>query len=139
MKQFPNHKFYKKNHLVIYKKKSLNRKNFRLKFNNIGIQSKSNINLNYKQLDSGRKILKKNLKKKGNIIIRVNPWAVKNKKSIGMRMGKGKGSKREWFCPIKKGTIVYEIYSKNFFFIKKSYLKCKKKMPFVSKMVNLVF
>jgi ribosomal protein L16/L10AE len=56
-----------------------------------------------------------------------------------MRMGKGKGSKREWFCPIKKGTVVYEIFCKDFFLVRKGFLKCKNKMPFISKLVKSVY
>jgi large subunit ribosomal protein L16 len=95
MKQFPNHKKYRKNHLIYYRKLNKQEKSFYLKYSNIGIQSKNTLNLNFRQLDSGRKILKKILKKRGNLIVKVYPWVSRTKKSAGMRMGKGKGNKRE--------------------------------------------
>jgi ribosomal protein L16/L10AE len=73
MKQFPNYKIYKKNHLVFYDKFRVNRKSFRVKYNNIGIQSKNTVYLDYKQLDSGRKILKKVLRKNGDLIVKFSP------------------------------------------------------------------
>jgi large subunit ribosomal protein L16 len=63
----------------------------------------------------------------------------RTKKSAGMRMGKGKGNKREWICPIKKGTVVYEVECLDKALVIKGLTKCGIKMPFTYNIVNTIY
>lgn len=52
--------------------------------------------LKFKHIEACRKTLKRGLRKKGALWIRVFTWAPVTKKSVGLRMGKGKGGIAYW-------------------------------------------
>lgn len=63
----------------------------------------------YNQIEAGRKIIRRNLKKQGTILIRVFTFSSLTKKPLATRMGSGKGGHAVWVCPIRKGQIIYEV------------------------------
>lgn len=139
MKEFPNHKKYKKSFKVKYDFRNFEKNNFHLKFGRYGLQVLSAVNLTYSQLDAGRRLLKKYLKKRGTFWICVAPWISVTKKPTGVRMGKGKGNKMSWLCPVKGGSIIYEIDVKSEFLAYKILKKCSQKMSVSCKLVKNVY
>jgi large subunit ribosomal protein L16 len=93
MKQQPNTSKlkFKKNHRIKYKSVTFDKKNCFLIKGFYGLQAKNSVKMTYKQIETGRVVLRKYIKKKGIISINVFTWANFTKKSIGVRMGKGKG------------------------------------------------
>lgn len=67
-----------------------------------------------KELESSRRFLRKFCKKKkGKLHIRVTPFQILTYKSVGVRMGKGKGKKvKDYLCRIKPGQALFE-FEKN--------------------------
>lgn len=63
-----------------------------------------------KELNAGRMVLKRKLKKQGSIWLRAFTDIPITGKKSGVRMGKGKGAVVYWVTPIKKGQVVYELY-----------------------------
>lgn len=110
MKQQPSRIFYKKPHSPSkFILTSTDKKNFYLKKGMYGLKSLENGKLTYKQIEAGRKTIRRTLSKKAMIIIRPFTNVSLTKKSHGLRMGSGKGSHDVWVAPILKGEIIFEI------------------------------
>jgi ribosomal protein L16/L10AE len=100
-------KFFKKKHLLVNYKlnnhfiNKIRQGQFALYFNKGGILN----------IDAYRALiffLKKNLKFFSKLFIRVIPNIQNTKRSIGIRMGKGKGSLNEYYMNISRGQIFLE-------------------------------
>ena len=123
-------KFFKKNHLVIFNNRlnyvnSLIQGNFGIYFLEFGL-------INFFQYKALIFFLKKKLKYISKLFIRVSKSLYCTKKSIGVRMGKGKGALDNYYIPVKRGQIFIE-----FFFRKKS--KLLKNDEFLKKIKLIVF
>jgi ribosomal protein L16/L10AE len=63
------------------------------------------------ELEAMRKVLTRYLKKsKVKTLILKTDFIVKSKKPSEVRMGKGKGNVKEWFLPVKKYSVLLELY-----------------------------
>jgi large subunit ribosomal protein L16 len=60
------------------------------------------------QLEALKRTLKRMMKKKGKLWFRIFPNHQKTKKSLGVRMGKGKGSVYEYYCMIRPLQLICE-------------------------------
>jgi ribosomal protein L16 len=89
----------------------INRLSERLtKFVLIGL---AHIRLSAKQIEAGRRAIKKFIKKSYRLSVRVYPFAPITKRPSDVRMGKGKGTKIvDWIYPIKPGKVIYELIPK---------------------------
>lgn len=86
-------------------------KNCNIHYSNFAIQSIENNNINLKQIEAFKKIIKKKIKKYGLYIkVPVNHPITKKKKNS--RMGKGKGNIEYFVSKIKKGQILFELNCK---------------------------
>ncbi|QSW38035.1 50S ribosomal protein L16 [Candidatus Vidania fulgoroideae] len=85
----------------------------KLSFCRYGLKSISSGRLNSKQLESGRKMLSKHIKKTGKVILRIKPFITITKKPIEVRMGSGKGDIHDRVFKVKPGNVIYEIDSEN--------------------------
>jgi len=111
MKQYPKTIKFKKNHKSAKSYLKLQaQKIFFLSSGLFGLKALEAGKLNYKQIEACRKSLRRDMKKKGKIFLRVFTYHSMTKKSVGIRMGKGKGNHTMWICPIKQGQIICEIY-----------------------------
>lgn len=136
MKQFPNNlkwkKYHKVNYSFIY---LLERKSFYPFFGRYGLKALKSGKLTFVQIEACRKTLKRGLRKKGSLWIKVFTWVPVTKKSVGVRMGKGKGNISHWIAPIKKGQILFEInginLSKSISLLKKALSKLPIKVSIV--------
>jgi len=111
MKQYPKTIKFKKNHKS--KKSYLNiqsQKVFCLNSGFFGLKALEAGKLNYKQIEACRKSLRRDMRKKGKIYLRVFTYHSITKKSVGMRMGTGKGNHFMWICPVRQGQVICEIY-----------------------------
>nr|WP_245939651.1 50S ribosomal protein L16 [endosymbiont GvMRE of Glomus versiforme] len=78
-------------------------------FGEFGLKTQEGAYITNRQIEAGRKFISPYVKKTGKMWIRVFPHLGKTKKSVGVRMGSGKGSIEEWVAVVKSGTIIYEI------------------------------
>jgi len=93
MKQNPSRLKFRKNHKVSSSFFSLvDKKNFYPKYGNFALQSLASGKLNLKQIEAGRKSIRRNVRKTGVVSIRLFTGKSVTAKSRGSRMGKGKGS-----------------------------------------------
>jgi large subunit ribosomal protein L16 len=86
-------------------------KNKTLVFGDFGIKALESGRLTPKQIEATRKVIKKLLKPHGGIVrIKIRAWLPVSSKPIAVRMGRGKGKIAFSISPVKKGTILFEIY-----------------------------
>lgn len=140
MKQNPSNLKFKKNHKIknsfftLEEKKSsfLIRGTFALKALEYG-------KLSFQQIEAGRKSIRRNINKKGQVFIRVFTYHSVTKRSKGIRMGKGKASHHLWMCPVFAGQIIYELCGVSRLFSLKALKRASYKLPFKTKIVKLLF
>lgn len=135
--KIPKKTKYKKYHLQKVSTYILNKRQL---YHSLILKSNTRAYLTLKQIEAFRRILSKNLKRKGCYHLRFLPLVSFTKKPEGVRMGKGKGKFSDWKALIYKGSIISEINSLK---IDNSILyeilfKAKKKLPIPTKLYNKV-
>ncbi|UOQ33154.1 LSU ribosomal protein L16p (L10e) [Candidatus Vidania fulgoroideae] len=111
----------------------------KISFLEYALKSLENGVIDEKQIESGRKVLTRFVRKFGKVIIRIKPNVPITKKPIEVRMGSGKGEVDKFIFKIKPGNIIYELdclYSKEAF---KALRLCSMKMPFRTKIIKRDF
>jgi large subunit ribosomal protein L16 len=77
---------------------------------NYGIKALEKGYLSSVEIEAVRKIIRKRLKKKGNLKIRIYPFLAIMRKPLEVRMGKGKGNRLlKKVSVVKPGQILYEL------------------------------
>lgn len=61
-----------------------------------------------RQIEAARIAMTRNMKRQGQVWIRIFPDKPVTKKPAEVRMGKGKGSPEYWVAVVKPGTILFE-------------------------------
>jgi len=62
-----------------------------------------------RQIEAARQALTREMKREGNVWIRIFPDKPITKKPAETRMGKGKGAPEDWVAVIQPGRILYEM------------------------------
>lgn len=62
-----------------------------------------------RQIEAGRVVITRHVKRGGRLWIRVFPDKPVTKKPTETRMGKGKGTPEGWVAVIKRGKMIYEL------------------------------
>ena len=135
MNRSPQNIKYKKMHKKRYFKGIENRST-KLKFGYYGLKAITPGLLDYDQIESGRRIINRKLKRSGKIWIRIFPTLSISKKPIEVRMGKGKGNVSKWIKYVKPGTIIYEINNIQSNLAKTILKKASLKLPFKTKIIS---
>lgn len=118
---------------------SKNNSNFKVRFGSLALQSTSSGALSFSQIESGRKALRRVLKKTGFLWVRVFPYSPITKKPLSVRMGKGKGPVNTWICTTNSGQIVYELKNISFSLAKHAIRSAIKKLPIKGTLIKKVF
>ena len=106
-----------------------------LTFGSIGLKAISFCRLNSKQIETIKKIISKQLKKTGRLVIHAFPNVSISQKSIENRMGKGKGNVDHWIFKIKPGFILCEIVTDQIEIAKKALASVIKRISLKVKIV----
>ena len=61
-----------------------------------------------RQIEAARQALTREMKREGNVWIRIFPDKPITRKPAEVRMGKGKGAPEYWVAVVKPGTIIFE-------------------------------
>lgn len=121
------------------KKGKLGRLEFKsndLKFGNIGLKAINSGLINSRQIESARQAISRKIKRKGKIWIKIFPDLPITSKSIGSRMGKGKGQVSHWTSRIKGGNILFEVSGKNLTLIAAALKTGGAKLPIKTKIIT---
>lgn len=107
-----------------------------LNFGNLGIKSIESGFLSKKHIEAARKILTKKVNRKLKFWVKITFNHPITSKSLGSRMGKGKGKISSWVAKIKAGTIIFEISSYNDKILHKALRLVQYKLPCKTKIVR---
>lgn len=121
------------------KKGKLGRLEFKsndLKFGNIGLKAIDSGLISSRQIESARQAISRKIKRKGKIWIKIFPDLPITSKSIGSRMGKGKGQVSHWTSRIKGGNILFEVSGKNLTLIAAALKTGGAKLPIKTKIIT---
>ena len=80
-----------------------------LNFGSYGLQAVERGFLTSRQIESGRRTLTREIKRRGKIWIRVFPDKPITSRPAEVRMGGGKGNVDHWAAPIKPGRVLFEM------------------------------
>lgn len=80
-----------------------------LAFGSHGLKADGGARITANQIESGRKVISRGIKKVGKMWIRVFPDRPMTKKAAEVGMGKGKGDPYGFCIEVQPGRIIYEI------------------------------
>jgi len=108
----------------------------RLAFGTIGLKSLESAKLSARQLESARKVIRKGLNRLGVLWTLPFPNFPVTKKSLGTRMGKGKGNVTFWVCRLVEGDLLFEISGISLNQASRILRKASKKLPVKTSLVS---
>nr|YP_010428195.1 ribosomal protein L16 [Hydnora esculenta]USN93644.1 ribosomal protein L16 [Hydnora esculenta] len=88
------------------------------------------------QIESGRRAITRYLKREGKIWIRIFPDKPITLRSIGTRMGSGKGDTHSWIFVLRPGQIIYEISNVSEIAAQSAFKISSSKMPIKTKFIK---
>jgi large subunit ribosomal protein L16 len=140
MKQNPSRLKFRKNHKPGFSFFSLlDKKNFYPLRGSFALKSLGAGRLNLKQLEAGRKSIRRNVKKVGLVSVNIFTGRSITEKPMASRMGKGKGGHSAWVATIRKGQILYELTGVPANYSIKALNRARNKMPLKTKVIKLFF
>ena len=74
-----------------------------------GLMAKEGAWITANQIEAARVAMTRYMKRGGKVFINIFPHMPLTKKSIGTRMGKGKGAVEAWVAVVKEGKILFEV------------------------------
>lgn len=78
-------------------------------FGDFGLQALEPCWITSRQIESGRRVLTRYVKRGGKLWIRIFPDKPITLRPAGSRMGSGKGAPEYWVAVVQPGKIIYEI------------------------------
>lgn len=81
----------------------------KISFGDFGLQALEPCWMTSRQIESGRRVLTRYVRRTGKLWIRVFPDKPITARPAGTRMGSGKGAPEYWVAVIQPGKIIYEI------------------------------
>jgi large subunit ribosomal protein L16 len=88
-----------------------------------------------RQIEAARQALTREMKREGNVWIRVFPDKPITRKPLEVRMGKGKGNLEFWAAVVKPGRILFEVDGVNEDVARASLALAAGKLPIKTKFV----
>jgi large subunit ribosomal protein L16 len=80
-----------------------------ISFGTFGLKAMEPIWLTNRQIEAARQALTREMKREGNVWIRIFPDKPITRKPAEVRMGKGKGNLEFWAAVVKPGRILFEV------------------------------
>ena len=140
MKQYPSKLKFKKYHRPNKSFQRLSDQKYFFPRNfYYGLKALTPGKITFKQIEAGRRTIRRALSKKSQIRINVFTSFSKTKKPVSARMGKGKGEPYLWFAPIKKGKIIFEAECQDYKTLWKALSQAGSKLPLKTKIVSLIY
>jgi large subunit ribosomal protein L16 len=103
----PKRTKFRKQHRGRFKGKA-NRGNT-IAFGDFGLQALEPCWITSRQIESGRRVLTRYVRRGGKLWIRIFPDKPITTRPIGVRMGSGKGAPEYWVAVVQPGKILYEM------------------------------
>ncbi|MBI2935230.1 MAG: 50S ribosomal protein L16 [Chloroflexi bacterium] len=107
-----------------------------LAFGELGLKALAPAWISARQIEAGRRVLVRYLRRGGKMWIRIFPDKPVSKKAAETRMGGGKAAVDHWVAVVKPGRIVYEIGGVQKIVARQALREAAGKLPIATKIVS---
>ena len=80
-----------------------------VRFGSYGLRALESGRISARQIEAARRVITRRMKRRGKVWIKIFPSTPVTSKPVEVRMGKGKGAVDYWVCPVRRGTLLYEV------------------------------
>ncbi|KXK10059.1 MAG: 50S ribosomal protein L16 [Candidatus Dojkabacteria bacterium] len=101
-----------------------------------GLQATTRSWINGRQIEAARKVIVREMKRKGKLWIRIFPHKPYTKKPAEVRMGKGKGDVEGYVAVVKPGRVMFEIGGVTEETAHEALRKAAQKLPVLTKIIE---
>ena len=108
----------------------------KVSFGDFGLKALERGRMTSRQIEAGRRVMTRHVKRGAKIWIRVFPDKPITSKPLEVRMGKGKGSVEYWVAQIQPGRILYEIQGVDEKLARQAFDLAAAKLPFKTQVVT---
>lgn len=91
------------------KLKDRSKRGTQVDFGEFGLQSTSKAYVTNRQIEAARIAMTRNMKRNGQVWIKIFPSRPYTKKPQEVRMGSGKGNVEGWIFPVEPGRVMFEV------------------------------
>jgi large subunit ribosomal protein L16 len=106
-----------------------------LSFGSFGIKALQQTWITGRQIEAARQAMTRNMKREGQIWIRIFPDKPITKKPAEVRMGKGKGAPEYFVARVTPGRILFEVEGVPLDIAKESLRLAAQKLPIITKFI----
>jgi large subunit ribosomal protein L16 len=78
-------------------------------FGEYGLQAVTSHWISNRQIEAARIAMTRQMKRGGQVWIKIFPHLSYTSKGVGVRMGNGKGAPVGWVAPVKRGKVLFEV------------------------------
>lgn len=110
----------------------------KLTYGNYGLQALEPCWITSRQIESGRRVLTRYVRRTGKLWIRIFPDKPITIRPAGTRMGSGKGYPEYWVAVVHPGKIIYEITGLSEIVAKQALKTASYKMPIKTKFLKAI-
>lgn len=115
--------------------KGLAQRGAELSFGSFGIKALESAWITGRQIEAARQAIVRQMKREGQVWIRIFPDKPITKKPAEVRMGKGKGSPEGFVAPVTPGRILIEVEGVPFDVAKEALRLAAQKLPVTTKFI----
>lgn len=101
-----------------------------------GLKATTRSWVNGRQIEAARKVIVREMKRKGKLWIRIFPHKPYSKKPAEVRMGKGKGDVEGYVAVVKPGRVMFEIGGVPEDVAREALRKAAQKLPVLTKIIE---
>lgn len=110
----------------------------KISFGDFALQALEPCWITSRQIESGRRVLTRYVKRTGKLWIRIFPDKPVTMRPAGSRMGSGKGSPEYWVAVVIPGKIIYEINGVSEAIARQALKTAAYKMPVKTKFLSKI-
>ncbi|BBP42716.1 50S ribosomal protein L16 [Thiosulfativibrio zosterae] len=108
----------------------------KVSFGEFGLKAVERGRMTSRQIEAGRRVMTRKVKRGAKIWIRVFPDKPITSKPLEVRMGKGKGSVEYWVAQIQPGRMIYEMQGVEETVAREAFELAAAKLPFKTQFVT---
>ena len=108
----------------------------KVSFGEFGLKAIGRGRLTARQIEAARRAMTRHIKRGGKIWIRVFPDKPITKKTLEVRMGKGKGGVEYWVAQVQPGKVLYEVEGVSEELAREAFALAAAKLPFETTFVK---
>ena len=115
--------------------KGIAQRGYTINFGSFGLKSLEPAWITSRQIEAARIAMTREMKREGQVWIRIFPDKPVTKKPAEVRMGKGKGAPEYWVAVVRPGTIMFEAGGVKTEIAKEALRLAAQKLPIKTKFV----